>query len=31
METKRDKFVRLTESRMDNVLKGICLLGNLSE
>ena len=30
METKRDKFVRLAEKRMENVLKGISLLGNLS-
>ena len=30
METKRDKFVRLAENRMNNVLKGIELLGNLS-
>ena len=30
METKRDKFVRLTEKRMENVLKGISLLGNLA-
>ena len=29
-ETKRDKFVRLAESRMNNVLKQIELLGNLS-
>ena len=29
VETKRDKFVRLAESRMDNVLKGIDLIGNL--
>jgi hypothetical protein len=30
METKRDKFVRLAENRMENVLKGISLLGNLA-
>ena len=30
MESKRDKFVRLAENRMNNVLKGIELLGNLS-
>ncbi len=30
MESKRDKFVRLTEKRMENVLKGISLLGNLA-
>ena len=30
METKRDKFVRLAEKRMDNILKGIELMGNLS-
>jgi len=30
METKREKFVRLAEKRMDTVLKGINLLGNLS-
>lgn len=30
MESKRDKFVRLAENRMNNVLKGIDLLGNLS-
>jgi hypothetical protein len=30
METKRDKFVRLTEKRMENVLKGISLLSNLA-
>ena len=29
-ETKREKFVRLTENRMNNVLKGIDLLGNMS-
>lgn len=29
-ETKRDKFIRLAESRMNNVLKQIELLGNLS-
>lgn len=29
-ETKREKFVRLTENRMNNVLKGIQLLGNMS-
>lgn len=29
-ETKREKFVRLAESRMNNVLKQIELLGNLS-
>ena len=29
-ESKRDKFVRLAENRMENVLKGIDLLGNLS-
>ncbi len=30
METKREKFVRLAERRMDEVLKKIELLGNLS-
>ena len=30
MESKRDKFVRLAEKRMDNILKGIELMGNLS-
>ena len=30
METKRDKFVRLAEKRMDNILKGIDLMKNLS-
>ena len=30
METKRDKFIRLAENRMENVLKGISLLGNLA-
>lgn len=30
METKREKFVRLAEKRMDNILKGIELMGNLS-
>ena len=30
METKREKFVRLAENRMDNILKGISLLSNLS-
>ena len=30
METKRDKFVRLAEKRMDSILKGIELMGNLS-
>lgn len=29
-ETKREKFVRLAESRMDNTLKNIELLSNLS-
>lgn len=29
-ETKREKFVRLAENRMNNVLKQIELLGNLS-
>ncbi len=29
-ETKREKFIRLAESRMNNVLKQIELLGNLS-
>lgn len=29
-ESKRDKFVRLAEKRMENVLKGISLLGNLA-
>lgn len=29
-ETKRDKFVRLAESRTNNALKQIELLGNLS-
>lgn len=29
-ETKRDKFIRLAESRMNNVLKQIELLENLS-
>ena len=30
METKREKFVRLAESRMTNTLKQIELLSNLS-
>ena len=30
MESKRDKFVRLTENRMNNILKGIELMGNLA-
>ena len=30
METKRDKFIRLAEKRMDGILKGIELMGNLS-
>ena len=30
METKREKFVRLAENRMNNVLKQSELLGNLS-
>ena len=30
METKRDKFVRLAEKRMENILKGLDLLGNLA-
>ena len=30
METKREKFVRLAEKRMDSILKGIELMGNLS-
>ena len=30
METKRDKFVRLAENRMNNALKQIQLLSNLS-
>lgn len=29
-ETKREKFVRLAENRMNNVLKNIQLLSNLS-
>lgn len=29
-ETKRDKFVRLAESRMNNTLKQIQILGNLA-
>lgn len=29
-ETKRDKFIRLAESRMNNALKQIELLSNLS-
>ena len=29
-ETKREKFVRLAENRVNSVLKGIELLGNLS-
>ena len=29
-ETKREKFVRLAESRMDNTLKNIELLANLA-
>ncbi len=29
-ETKREKFIRLAENRVNNVLKGIELLGNLS-
>ncbi len=30
METKREKFVRLAEKRMDNILKGIELMRNLA-
>lgn len=30
METKREKFVRLAESRMDSILKSLELMGNLS-
>ena len=30
MESKREKFVRLAENRMNNVLTGIDLLGNLA-
>lgn len=30
MESKREKFVRLAENRVNNILKGIELLGNLS-
>ncbi|RRC92655.1 hypothetical protein EII25_03010 [Erysipelotrichaceae bacterium OH741_COT-311] len=30
MESKREKFVRLAEKRMNNILKGIELMGNLS-
>lgn len=30
MENKRDKFVRLAEKRMDTILKGIELMGNLA-
>jgi exonuclease VII small subunit len=30
VETKREKFIRLAEKRMDNILKGIELMGNLS-
>ena len=30
MESKRDKFVRLAEKRMDSILKGIDLMSNLS-
>ena len=29
-ETKREKFTRLAESRMNNALKQIALIGNLS-
>lgn len=29
-ETKREKFVRLAESRVDNALRNISLIGNLS-
>ncbi len=29
-ETKREKFTRLAESRMNNALKQISLIGNLS-
>ena len=29
-ETKREKFVRLAESRVDNALRNINLIGNLS-
>lgn len=29
-ETKREKFIRLAEKRMESVLKGISLLGNLA-
>ncbi|MDY2912935.1 MAG: hypothetical protein SOT58_12965 [Agathobacter sp.] len=30
MESKREKFVRLAEKRMNNILKGIDLMANLS-
>ena len=30
METKKEKFVRLAENRMNNVLKQIELIGNLA-
>lgn len=30
METRREKFVRLAENRMNNALKQIELIGNLS-
>ena len=30
MESKREKFVRLAEKRMDAILKGIELMGNLA-
>ena len=30
METKREKFVRLAEKRMNGILKGIDLMKNLS-
>ena len=30
VETKRDKFIRLAESRVNNALKQIQLIGNLS-
>lgn len=29
-ETKKEKFIRLAEGRMNNILKNIDLLGNLS-
>ena len=29
-ESRRERFVRLAENRMDSVLKGIELMGNLS-